>query len=280
MSQDMDIRQLQPWLGRTTISEDSLCLAQARLLAATLDQPPEALLPGTPLPELWHWIYFREGLRPGQLGPDGHAARGGFLPPVPLPNRMWAGGRLEFHAPLLIGETLRKRSTIASINAKSGRSGKLVFVTIRHEILRGDTCLLKEEQDLVYREGMPAGGDAPRPTHAADTTQVISPDSTLLFRYSALTFNGHRIHYDQDYCRQVEGYGNLVVHGPLNATLMARLAAAATGRPLTSFAYRGLQPVILGSDYSVNARRTDAGMETWIALTDGTLAMVGQAGCQ
>lgn len=279
MTTPIDLAHLRQWLNRPALGADSIDLDQARLLAATLDQAPDSLQEGTPLPELWHWIYFREGMRPGALGPDGHPARGSFLPPVPLPNRMWAGGRLEFVAPVNIGDALRKRSTVQRIDHKAGRSGDLVFVTVQHELLRDGICLLREEQDLVYtgaRTGK-SSPPGPLPTRQATLTRTVSPTSTLLFRYSALTFNGHRIHYDQDYCRQVEGYPNLVVHGPLNATLLAGLAVELAARPLRCFAYRGVQPIFLGEDYRLNACRNGEGVAVWATRADGTLAMTGEA---
>ena len=211
---------------------------------------------GTALPPLWHWIYFLEGLPPGELGRDGHPARGGFLPPVPLPNRMWAGGRVAFLAPVPIGARVRKVSRILKVDHKVGRSGDLVFVTVLHEVgtLSGDV-LVREEHDIVYKS-------ASRPSRPAATTDApapapfekrVTPTSTTLFRYSALTFNGHRIHYDQDYCREVEGYANLVIHGPLVATLLAGFAEEASGHRLREFNYRGVSPALLGETITLGA---------------------------
>ena len=227
MSQ-IDIDHLRSWIGKTRTEDDTIALRHARLMAATIDLPnPDRIAEGAPLPPLWHWIYFLEGLPPGELGRDGHPARGGFLPPVPLPNRMWAGGRVAFLAPVPIGARVRKVSRILKVDHKVGRSGDLVFVTVLHEVgtLSGDV-LVREEHDIVYKS-------ASRPSRPAATTDApapapfekrVTPTSTTLFRYSALTFNGHRIHYDQDYCREVEGYANLVIHGPLVATLLAGFA--------------------------------------------------------
>jgi 3-methylfumaryl-CoA hydratase len=214
----IDLPHLRRWIGRTSLDGDTLGVRHARLMAATLGLPQEALAAGARLPPLWHWLYFLEGLPPGQLGRDGHPARGGFLPPVPLAIRMWAGGRVSFLGPLLLGATVEKRSTVSSVEHKRGRGGDLVFVTVRHELFQAGALALSEEHDIVYRDpsrSRPARADGVGPV--ARFQKPFAPDSTTLFRYSALTFNGHRIHYDVDYCREVEGYGNLVVHGPLRA---------------------------------------------------------------
>ncbi len=219
---------LNDWIGRSEDAQDLVTAAPCAALAATLDQPAQRPAPGTPLPPLWHWLYFLPTPRRSALGPDGHAARGGFLPPVPLPRRMWAGSQLAFHAPIRVGDTLARRSTIESVSEKSGRSGRLVFVRVRHEISRaGDASpALTEHHDIVYRDPPSADAVAPPPTPApsdAAWTRQWEPDDVLLFRYSALTFNGHRIHYDRRYVTEVEGYPGLVVHGPLIATLLLEL---------------------------------------------------------
>ena len=223
----IDLDHLRTWIGKSRADDDVIAARHARLMAATVDYPhPEHLRDGEPLPPLWHWIYFLEGLPPGELGRDGHPARGGFLPPVPLANRMWAGGRLSFLGPVPIGTMVRKESRIFKVDHKVGRAGDLVFVTVLHEIksLAGD-LLVREEHDIVYKETLPPSprGAPPPPSPEAGSTRTFVPTSTTLFRYSALTFNGHRIHYDQDYCRTVEGYANLVVHGPFDRDGARRL---------------------------------------------------------
>ena len=274
-----DLAALRAWIGREAWDEDLLAVRHARLMAATLGLPQEDLTAGTPLPPLWHWIYFLEGLPPSELGRDGHPARGGFLPPVPLPNRMWAGGELAFHRPLALGATVRKRSCVESIEHKRGRSGDLVFVAVRHELYEGDVLALTERHDIVYKHPTlasvrPAAVPAPAtPTHS----ETLETSSTLLFRYSALTFNGHRIHYDADYCRTVEGYANLVVHGPLQATLLAGLAQRLAARPLRRFHYRGLQPALLGAPITLNAAPAGDGLTVWTALPDGSVCMQAEA---
>ena len=161
---------------------------------------------------MWHWLYFLPLHRQSELGPDGHAKRGGFLPPVPLPRRMWAGGRFDFRRPLRVGDAIRRTSTIADVSLKEGRTGPLVFVLVRHEVATGEGVALVEEHDIVYRD-LPEAGEAapaPRPARAdAAWRRDIHPDDVLLFRYSALTFNGHRIHYDRRYVTEVEGYPGL-----------------------------------------------------------------------
>jgi 3-methylfumaryl-CoA hydratase len=275
----VDLDFLRTWIGRETISEDTLAVRHARLMAATLGLPQEDFVAGAPLPPLWHWLYFLEGLPPSELGCDGHPARGGFLPPVPLANRMWAGGELTFHAPLALGTTVRKRSAVKSVEHKRGRSGDLVFVTVRHEVLDGDAVAVTEDHDIVYKQPTPPGSARPAapampaPTHS----EPFEATSTMLFRYSALTFNGHRIHYDVDYCRAIEGYSNLVVHGPLQATVLASQAARLGTRPLQRFRYRGVQPNLLGTPLTVNAAANGEGLVLWTALPDGAVSMQAEA---
>ena len=275
----LDLPALRAWIGREAWDEDLLAVRHARLMAATLGLPQEDFNAGTPLPPLWHWLYFLEGLPPSALGRDGHPARGGFLPPVPLPNRMWAGGELEFHRPPALGATVRKRSSVESIKHKRGRSGELVFVAVRHELFDGDELALTERHDIVYKHPSPPGlqpAAVPAPA-VATFSETLEPDSTLLFRYSALTFNGHRIHYDAGYCRSVEGYADLVVHGPLQATLLAGLAQRLAGRPLRRFRYRGLQPALLSRPLTLNAAPAGDGFTVWTALPDGGVCMQAEA---
>ncbi len=262
------------WIGRAETLTDSLDTRRARAMQATLDRPP-SLSEGDPLPPLWHWLYFWEPTPVSGLGPDGHAARGGFLPPIELPHRMWAGGRLTFQRPLALGGAARKTSTIADVQEKQGRSGPLAFVTVRHEIADGDGLCLTEEQDIVYRGG--AGGTGrsgePAPTDAAWSRRVV-PDPVLLFRYSALTFNGHRIHYDQPYATETEGYPGLIAHGPLLATLLLDLMLNEGGQALPArFDFRALRPVFDTAAFTLNGRPGDSGADLWVADAEGQLAM-------
>ena len=269
----VDLSLLRQWIGRETSSLDAVSPRHTRLLAATLGLQPGGFNPGTRLPPLWHWIFFLEGLPPPELGPDGHPARGGFLPPVELPHRMWAGGSLEFFSDLKLGFEVEKRSRIIDIEHKQGRSGELVFVKVLHEIRHEGALALSEVHDIVYKEASNRVAPAQPGPPAAKSSRPFRPDSTLLFRYSALTFNGHRIHYDLDYCREVEGYSNLVVHGPLLATMLAGFAEEIGGRPLRTFRYRGVRPSLLGSTLSVNAGEGSGPLELWIGLPDGTVSM-------
>ncbi len=253
-------------------------------MAATVDYvDPGEIRDGEGLPALWHWLYFLEGLPQRELGRDGHPARGGFLPPVPLANRMWAGGRVSFTAPVSIGATVRRESTIVAVEHKLGRSGDLVFVTVLHELKSLQSALLvREEHDLVYKEASPSGGPASvvKAGPPARYTRTCTPTSTTLFRYSALTFNGHRIHYDVDYCREVEGYPNLVIHGPLIATLLAAFAEEVGGKRLRNFSYRALSPAFLGTTLTLHGDAQDDRIDINATLDDGRTCMQAEANTQ
>jgi hydroxyacyl-ACP dehydratase HTD2-like protein with hotdog domain len=218
---------------------------------------------------------------PDGIGPDGHPRRGGFLPPVhDLPRRMWAGGRVAFHAPLREGDAVRRTSTILSVQDKTGGSGRLVFVTVRHVVEGPAGIAVEEEQDIVYRgaEGAAVKPGSPAPDWHGARRRELVPDPVMLFRYSALTGNGHRIHYDHPYVTQVEGYPGLVVHGPLQATLMAHLAAeAAPGRRLARFAFRGRRPCFAGRRLTVLARPEGEGLALETRDEDGATCMSAEA---
>ncbi len=240
---------LQDWVGRSETVADTLTPTPYAALSATFDRPAERPAPGTPLPALWHWLYFLPLHRQSEIGPDGHAKRGGFLPPVPLPRRMWAGSQFQFHHPLRIGDALTRTSTIESVKEKSGRTGPLVFVKVRHELrLDGQADVaLTEFHDIVYREAAQPG-DVPPPPQAAPAQATWEkhwvPDDVLLFRYSALTFNGHRIHYDRKYVTEVEGYPGLIVHGPMVATLLLDLLRDhLPDAVVASYEFRAVRPV-------------------------------------
>lgn len=278
----IDLNHLRSWIGKSRSDEDAIAARHARLMAATVDYgAAERIRDGERLPPVWHWLYFLDGPPTSTLGRDGHPARGGFLPPVPLPNRMWAGGRVALLAPVPIGATVRKTSTILKVDHKQGRSGDLVFVTVQHELTssQGET-LLREEQDLVYKDATPPSQKASAPVTppAAPHTKSYTPTPPMLFRYSALTFNGHRIHYDVDYCRDVEGYRDLVVHGPLNATMLADYAEEASGRLLREFNYRGVSPALLGSAITLRAKPVDEhNLVLHATLEDGAVYMQAEA---
>ena len=254
------------WVGRSEIRTDVLDPARSQALCAALGETAAPTL-GAPLPLLHHWLYAWDVRPPAGLGADGHPAKGGFLPPVPLPRRMWAGGRLSFLAPLMLGETVERISTIRKVEAKSGKSGELVFVTVEHVLAGQAGIAVREEQDLVYR-GAAAPGSiaAPTPLTAAPNApwrRTVSPDPVLLFRYSALTMNGHRIHYDRPYAMDEEAYPGLVVHGPLQATLLIALAAQHLGKPITGFEFRGQGPAFDGAPLHVCGEPTDTGASVW-----------------
>ncbi|MDE2362693.1 MAG: MaoC family dehydratase N-terminal domain-containing protein [Hyphomicrobiales bacterium] len=277
----IDIEKLSAWKGRQEVLEDVVAAAPVAGLSATLDRDDSAPRAGDPLPPLWHWLYFLPAARQSQLGPDGHPKRGGFLPPVELPRRMWAGGRLKFGAPLRVGEAIRRVSTIADVNVKHGRTGSLVFVLVRHEISGAGGGSVEEEHDIVYRD-MPAPGSAPPAPKPAPSDESwrreIAPDPVLLFRYSALTFNGHRIHYDQPYVTKVEGYPGLIVHGPLIATLLADLARRNDDRAMTSFNFRAQSPLFDIAPFSVcGAADGTHNARLWARNAAGGLAMEAEA---
>jgi 3-methylfumaryl-CoA hydratase len=253
------------WAGRSETATDVLEPARSNALRAALGETTK-LAPGAALPLLHHWLYFWDVKPPEALGTDGHPARGGFLPPVPLPRRMWAGGRLSFLQPLLIGERVTKTSTILKVEAKSGRSGNLVFVTVKHELASGQGLAVVEEQDIVYRDAAAPGtisAPAASPAPTAPWQRSLMPDSVLLFRYSALTMNGHRIHYDRPYAMGEEAYPGLVVHGPLQATLLADLAARNLSAPITSFSFRGQSPAFDSVALHICGQTTPTGAELW-----------------
>ena len=260
---------------RSKTTADNLDPVRAQALHASLDlggAPPGI---GSRLPAFWHQIYFWEALPAGQLGPDGHGRTGGFIPDLGLPQRMWAGGSLEFERPLILGVNAVKTSAVENISEKAGRSGQLAFVTVRHEIRQEGALALTERQNLVYREG----GKPSEPKQSEMTAEASRPavlDPVLLFRYSALTFNGHRIHYDADYCRDIAGYSGLIVHGPLLSTMLAGEAEAVLGR-LRSFEYRAVAPVHAGEELLICRKRDANGLQLWFQDPSGGLRMIATA---
>jgi 3-methylfumaryl-CoA hydratase len=272
--------ELRDWIGRTQAAEDVIRAWPARALAAALDWERGEFADGDALPPLWHWMYFLEAPRASELGPDGHARRGGFLPPVALPRRMWAGGRFVFEEGLRIGEAAERVSRIEDVREKQGRSGPLVFVVVRHEVRTARGLALSEEHDIVYRGLEQAGAPAraQEPFGEAAWSQTVRPDAVLLFRYSALTFNGHRIHYDQQYCVEQEGYPGLVVHGPLLATLLLELLRRqAPEAAIRTFEFRAVGPAFAGEAVRLSGAREGAGVRLW-AEAEGRLAMTAVAG--
>jgi 3-methylfumaryl-CoA hydratase len=284
-SVSVDGATLAAWKGRTQSAADVIGATPVRALRAALDHPDAPVLIGDALPPLWHWLYFLPLHRHSELGPDGHARRGDFLPPVPLPRRMWAGSRFEFRAPLRVGDAVVRTSTIDEVSVKQGRSGALVFVTVRHELRRQGAAepALVEFHDIVYREARRPGDvePSPRPAPAAAAwTREIVPDAVLLFRYSALTFNGHRIHYDRRYATEVEGYPGLVVHGPLIATLLLDLLQRhRPDAPLATFSFRAVRPTFDLHPLRVNGQLRDdgVGVQLWACDHEGWLTMEAMA---
>lgn len=275
----LDLDHLRQWIGRTEDHRDTVTATPVQALAATLDRDDPAAVNGDALPPAWHWLYFLPVHRQSEIGPDGHAHRGGFLPPVPLPRRMWAGSQLEFPRPLAIGSEVRRISRILDVSAKEGRSGPLVFVKVRHEVSDARGLAVVDVHDIVYRDN-PRPGD-PVPAELAAPAgpawrRTIEPDDVLLFRYSALTFNGHRIHYDRRYVTEVEGYPGLVVHGPLIATLLLDLLRRERpGARVTHFDFRAVKPTFDTAPFQVCGRLEGDGhtVRLWAQHLGGALAM-------
>jgi len=270
------------WVGNTETVEDEISLAPALRAAATLDDTSSTFKVGTPLPPIWHWFYFLPRAPQSQIGPDGHPKRGGFMPPVELPRRMFAGARMRFPRPLVIGKPAQRTATIRSIADKSGRTGRLVFVTVSYVIEQDGQVCVEEEQDIVYREPgapvpAPEPGDLPS-VPAGAWSRTIVPDPVLLFRFSAITFNGHRIHYDRSYATGEEGYPGLVVHGPLTAVLLMDLVRLNADRPAASFEFRGRAPLFdLAPFRVVGVPSADGAVALEAHGPDGATAMTASA---
>ena len=262
------------WIGRSQEREEELSAVLVRRLAVTLAE--DAPAKGDALPPLWHWMFFQDEVTEPGLGADGHPARGGFLPPADGRNRMWAGGRLTFHEPLRVGGVAKRTTTILNVEEKHGRTGSLLFVTLRHDFRQDGRLAFSEEQDIVYREPTPPKLGSGEALPAGDWSETVEPSPILLFRYSALTFNGHRIHYDWPYVTEAEGYPGLVVHGPLIATLNLRAFCRANPQArLRRFAYRGLRPLICPEPFELGGRPSGPGKaEVWA----GNAAGVAQRG--
>jgi len=272
------------WIGRQEQAVDIIDNRPMRLMQAMLDRTPHATT-GTALPPLWHWLYFSTEALQKTIGPDGHPERGSFLPPVTLPRRMWAGGRFKFEKPLRIGETVDKTSTIKDIKTKNGRSGKLCFVTVEHVYSVKDEQRFSEQHDIVYRDNPPPGSAQPtrQPAPPSDNQswqwqRVVTPDPVLLFRYSALTFNGHRIHYDRTYCQEVEGYPGLVFHGPLTATLLMDLLLKNNPDAwISAFDFRALAPLFDTNPFKIVGNEEAGSAELQASTHQGITAMKASA---
>jgi len=278
----IDLPYLKEWVGKQETAHDQVYTTPVQAMALSLNHDATRILKA-PLRPVWHWLYFLPMSPLSEAGPDGHPARGGFLPPVPLPRRMWASSDLRFHEPIAIGDTIKRTSTIESVDHKKGRSGDLVFVVVNHQIHRGHTLCIDEKHHIVYRE-MP-DPEAPTPTPPAAPTGAqwsrrVTPDPVLLFRYSALTFNSHRIHYDAPYTQEVEGYPGLVVHGPLVATLLLDLLHEHLPEAtVKSYQFRAVSPTFCPDTFTLNGRVDEDGhtVTLWAEHQGGGLIMSAQA---
>ncbi|MET4218540.1 3-methylfumaryl-CoA hydratase [Bradyrhizobium sp. LB7.2] len=283
MTVKLDIDHLRQWIGRSEEATDTVTAQLVKGLRATLFQEVGAPKAGDAAPFTVHWCLAQPVFPMSMLGPDGHPTRGGFLPPVPLPRRMWAGGEIEFFQPLRVGDESTRTSRIVDVQVKTGSTGTLCFVSVEHSISSPRGVAIRERQDIVYREmtttqATTTKAPPPPPQAQAQHRETYVSDPVLLFRYSALTFNGHRIHYDRDYVTAVEGYPGLIFHGPLQATFIIEMAAKLRGgKAPTKFTYRGVQPLFEGSEFSINANETEAGMELWTANAEGQPTMKGTA---
>ncbi len=283
MTDRLDLDHLRQWIGRTEQASDLVTAQLVKGLRATLFLDIGEPKPGDAAPFTVHWCLAQPVYPMSMLGPDGHPTRGRFLPPVPLPRRMWAGGEIEFVEPLRVGDEATRSSRIADVTLKSGSTGALCFVSVDHTIATSRGVAIRERQDIVYRgaaggpsDAAPAKPAAPPPVAKHRETHMADP--VLLFRYSALTFNGHRIHYDRDYVTRVEGYPGLIFHGPMQAALLVEFAATLRGGAAPAkFRYRGVQPLFEGGKFSVNASDAASGLELWVANSAGAPTMKASA---
>ena len=277
-----DTQDPETWLGRMQREVEDITAAPLQGLWATLDREGRLALPGQDAPPLSHWLFFTPKVPQASIGVDGHPARGGFLPPISLPRRMWAGGTLLFHHPLRVGDEVQRESRVMDVSEKDGRSGRLAFVTVRHELTNANGLAITENQDIVYREAalvgspQPAGKAAPK-----DETfkRRVTPDPVQLFRFSALTFNAHRIHYDREYATHVEGYPGLVVHGPFIATLLLDLLnRQEPGATIRRFTFKAVGPLFDTHPFELCGRPDGARkFALWARNHEGALAMEASA---
>jgi 3-methylfumaryl-CoA hydratase len=277
-----ELDQLTQWIGRTESDADYVTVPAVHRLSATLDREDPMPRIGDPLPIGWHSILFPRVVRHSQVGADGHPKRGDFLPPVPLPRRMFAGKRITFHSPLRVGDEARRESVIQNVTQKTGRSGRMVFVTVKTDIHSPRGLAITEEQDIVYRGEPDPKAPAPAPQRApgqAVWRKALTPDPVLLFRYSALTFNGHRIHYDHPYVTRVEGYPNLVMNGGLTTLLVFELARAHAASPIVRISSRNVRPLFIGREFIVCGEPSTDGKSAklWVVDDEEALALSAEA---
>ena len=284
MTLEVDIDHLRSWIGREQEKDETLTPALVEKFNATFDRQFSTMA-GEPAPLLVHLCLAQPAVPMSELGRDGHPELGSFLPPVPLPRRMWAGGAFEFLEPIRIGETVSRHSRIADVQWKKGSSGWLCFVAVEHEMKSDDRLVLTERQDIVYRDipasqthkQAPSAGSAKKAA-VGTHSHKIKPHPTLLFRYSALTFNGHRIHYDRSFCTETEGYPGLVVHGPMQATMLCQFAADLGNGPPSTFRFRSISPLFDNTNFTLNAGEADGScLRLWTAAAGGPVAMEAQA---
>ena len=266
------------WIGKSENRSDSMAPEQLQRFEAMLNRDPHSITSNKELTPCAHWTYFTPMDMHSNIAVDGHARKGDFLPPVELPKRMWAGGKILFKKPLLTGIPAEKKSTITAIDEKEGSTGKLCFVTIRHQISAKGSVAIDEVQQIVYREESEKGAHPIRTQPLdidPDWKKTTKPDTVLLFRFSALTFNTHRIHYDQDYVRNVEGYPNLVVHGPLLLVLMLdAFKAKHDGKVIEDIEYKAVGPIYLDEQITICGKSVDNHRVELRAIgSDGNMAM-------
>lgn len=284
------LAHLQSWQGHTETRVDQIGIAPVRGMNALLDRTLHEPQPGDALPLMWHWLFFLPTAKQSELGEDGHPKRGGFLPPVPFTRRMWAGGELHWHQPIRLGDPVQRVSRIEQVQHKQGRSGELLFVQVHHAYHGPQGLCLQEMHDIVYRPSTAKNASTPtavQPTQTPLWRRDVVPDDVMLFRYSALTFNSHRIHYDRRYAMHTEGYPGLVVHGPLMATLMVDLLVQHGHHGLKSFSFKALQPAFECADQrslSICAAPSDPDnhnepMHAWVQDHEGHVCMQATARC-
>lgn len=272
----MDQVNLHAWESCTTTQVGGVSADMAQALHATVGSTACAPAHGARLPPLWHWCGFPHFAPNEMLGEDGHPRGGALLPPVHLPRRMWASGAVHFHAPLHVGDTLERRSSVRSVIEKTGATGPMVFVTLDHEIYGPSGLGITEQQDIVYLN-IPDVYTPPRKKPMPDSPcEHVETTETLLFRYSALTFNAHRIHYDRAYTVDVEKYPDLIVHGPLQATLLMRRAVQSKGRVPNHFYFKGIHPMFAKGGCDIGYEHEDAALNLWTGQ-DGHTCMQATA---
>ena len=288
------------WAPGPAETTETIAAEPAAAMSGLLDREPAVTAPGDPIPPLWHWLYFLDRPATSELGPDGHPAAGHFMPPIPQRRRMYAGGRASYTGAFRCGDEITRRSELADATVKQGRTGELLFVTVRSVFTRAGAVIATEEQDVVYRSGPPAAGGSAGPRGPSEAAGLaaggsagprgfngaagpapwqiqIVPDPVLLFRFSALTYNAHRIHYDADYATGVEGHPGLVVHGPLLALLCFELPRRQAPRQrVTQLSFRARSPVYVGQRCTVTGGPRGDGCAMQVAGPDGAIALTAE----